>query len=178
MNNFDIVLFNNASGLIYNRFTPKTWDNVGLVLIDPTWLLPGLTGTYLWKMCDDCDQGAQLIPFEEYTKGYKGRIYLRSVINPEKINQNKVKHVSDKLQPSVRDAIISYLHLKPQDIKCTNGFLRPALLCFILIRMNYLNFFGTKHWETIKANDFAPSGRIENYLLPGLEYSNKLVMVR
>ena len=44
MNNLDLVLFSNTKGF----FKPTSWDSVGIVINDPTWLYPGLKGTYIW----------------------------------------------------------------------------------------------------------------------------------
>ena len=175
MNTFDLIFFNDSSARLSRYIiTPKKWNHVGLILRNPTWLHPGLIGTFVWEMCEHSN-GTKITPYLERIANYKGQVYIRKCIDVKDINKPKLHHATNMLICNTRDAVHDYLHLKkvePED----GVFWSPGFLCYILVRMDYLNIYGID-WKTITINDFEPSGRIEKYLLPGLEYTDKLVKI-
>ena len=171
MNTFDLIFFNDSSSKLARYIvTPKKWDHVGIILHNPTWLHPGLTGTFVWEMCK-CSSGTTIIPYTERIANYKGQVYIRKC-KVNKINKPKLHYACNKLLCNTHDAIHNYLRLKQADPE-NDTFWSPGFLCYILVRMDFLNIYGLD-WKTISINDFEPSGRIDKYLLPGLEYADTL----
>lgn len=175
MNTFDLIFFNDSrSSLKRYVVTPKKWDHVGIILHNPTWLHPGLTGTFVWEICE-CSNGSKITPYIERISNYKGQIYIRKRISTYEINKQKLHHACNKLLYNTREAVHNYLHLKEAEPE-QDTFWSPGFLCYLLVRMGLLNIYGID-WKTITIQDFQPGGRIEKYLLPGLEYAKTLKKV-
>jgi hypothetical protein len=175
MNTFDLVFFNNSrSSLKRYIVTPKKWDHVGIILVNPTWLHPGLIGTYVWEMSNSSDK-TMITPYSERIAGYKGQIYIRRRINKTPMNLPKMQHTNNQLICNTRDTVHSYLQLKKSK-PLTDSFWLPGFIAYVLVRMDYLNIYGLQ-WDTVTVKDFEPSGRIDKYLLPGLEYATKLTKI-
>ena len=168
MNTLDLVFFNDKPSRVKRYLvTPKKWNRVGIILNNPTWLHPGLHGTYVWEMCD-CKYSTSITPYDECIKNYKGQVYIRK----STVNQADLGLVTDMLVKEPRNTIRDYFQFK-QDDKLDETFWNPGFVSYVLCKMKYLNFHGIK-WNTITTKDFTPGGKVEKYLLPGLEYGDKL----
>ena len=166
MNTLDLVLFKND----YSFFTPTSWDHVGLILKDPSWLHPQLEGTYV---LETCASGARLTPFTDRIKSAKGRIYTRKAILQGKLQTIKMKDTIDRLSPETFNTLSSFFEIAKDDYVNWSS----DLVAYVLVRMTFLNFYGFRG-TTLTPNDFGPKGKIEKFLLPGLHYSDELVKVR
>jgi hypothetical protein len=169
MNNLDLVLFHDSPRRL-NPFTPSTWDHVGLVLKDPTWLHTSLKGTFIWETCDT---GLQMTPIVDRLKNTPGRVYLRKASLAKKVNEDLLKDVSVRLEPNPVNALTSFLELKNPDTATWSA----NFIAYILVRMNFMNYHGIRNLS-LKPNDFSPKQNVDKYLLPGLSYSDKLVKLR
>jgi len=169
MNTFDLILFHDSPRR-FNPFTPSTWDHVGLILKDPTWLHPGLQGTYVWETCDT---GLQMTPIDDRLKNYSGRVYVRKAILTQSLNEDYLKNASARLSSNPHNVLTSFLEIKQPDVTTWCA----ALVSYILVRMKLLNYHGIRNLG-LTSNDFAPGKAIDKYLLPGLTYSVKLVKLR
>ena len=166
MNTFDLLLFKNG----FSFFTPTSWDHVGLILKDPSWLHPHLEGTYV---LETCASGVRLTPFTDRVQSAKGRIYMRRAILQGKLNTTALKDTIDRLIPESFNTLSSFFETgKTEYINWSSD-----LVAYIMTRMKFLNFYGIKG-TVLTPNDFVPKGKIDNYVLPGLHYSDDLVKVR
>ena len=169
MNTFDLVLFHDSPRR-FNPFTPSTWDHVGLVLKDPTWLHPGLQGTFVWETCDT---GLQMTPIDDRLKNYSGRVYLRKASLDNTINDKLLKDASTRLDNNSHNVLTSFLEIKEPDATIWSA----ALVSYVIVRMNFLNYHGIRNLS-LTPNDFVSGKTFDKYLLPGLKYSDKLVKLR
>ena len=166
MNNFDIVLFKND----YSFFTPTSWDHVGLILKDPSWLHPYLEGTYV---LETCASGVRLTPYKDLIQSTKGRIYTRRANLQAVLRTDILKDTIDRLLPEAFNTLSSFFETgRDEYINWSSD-----LVAYILVRMKFLNFYGIRG-TALTPNDFVPKGKIDKYGLPGLQYSDELVKVR
>ena len=169
-----MIFFNDSSSRLSRYIvTPKKWDHVGIILHNPTWLHTGLTGTFVWENSEHSG-GTTITPYTERIANYKGQVYIRKC-NVKNINKHKLHNACNKLICNTRDAIRNHLRLKKAEPE-NETFWSPGFVGYILISMDLLNIYGID-WKTISIDDFQPSGRIEKYLLPGLEYANTLTKI-
>jgi len=91
MNTGDIILFGSEKYYISRLiewYSGSKWSHIGIVLKDPTYINPLLTGLYLFEsgaedMVDSADKiykyGVQIVPLQEKIKRYKGYAYWRKL---------------------------------------------------------------------------------------------------
>jgi len=150
MNNLDLVLFSNTKGF----FKPTSWDSIGIVVVDPTWLYPGLKGTYIWSADN------RLTPWSDH---FGCRAYIRRATLSTKLNLPQLKDASERLQKET--TLQQFYEISPED--------SSGLVAYILVRLQFLNFHGIRK-HLLTPNDFAPGSLIDRYILPGISYSAKL----
>ena len=150
MNNLDLVLFSNTKGF----FKPTSWDSIGIVVVDPTWLYPGLKGTYIWSADN------RLTPWSEHVGG---RAYLRRATVDSPLNTEKLKDASERLQKET--TLKQFYEVSPED--------SSGLTAYVLVRLGFLNFHGIRK-HLLTPNDFTPGSLIDGHILPGISYSAKL----
>ena len=166
MNTFDLVLFKND----YSFFTPTSWDHVGLILKDPSWLHPNLVGTYI---LETCASGVRLSPFTDRVQSAKGKIYIRKAILQANLKTDQMKDTIDRLSPEAFNTLSSFFETGKDDYVNWSS----DLMAYIMVRMKFLNFHGIRGTH-LTPNDFIPRGKIDKQILPGLQYSDELVKVR
>ena len=150
MNNLDLVLFSNTKGL----FKPTSWDSVGIVINDPSWLYPGLKGTYIWGADN------RLTPWSDH---FACRAYLRRATLAYPINTEKLKDAAERLQNET--TLKQFYQVYPEE--------SSAVIAYLLVRLGFLNFHGIRQ-HMLTPNDFAPGSLIDGHILPGISYSAKL----
>ena len=192
LQNFDLVLFHSTSGILSRAielFTHSPWDHVGLILKDPTWLQPSLKGTYIWESTytpvQDAESetptvGVHITPLSDRIKSFKGKIYVRKANLSHPINQTSLAKTHDNIHHKsydthVGDWLCALLQLKPK-VDRDDCFWCSAMVGYILVRMKFLNSHST-NWTTMRPSEFAPGGKIDGSLLPGLTYSKDLVRI-
>ena len=169
MNNFDLVFFHDKQGIL-NLFTPTSWNHVGMILKNPTWLHPSLQGTYIWEVIDS---QLKLTPLSDRLDFYKGRVYVRKTTNKVKMNDLEMLKINDSLTLALTKTLSSYLGIK--EAKPCNWSI--AFIIYVFVRTKLLNYHGIQI-EDINIVDFTPHKKIDNFILPGLAYSSKLTKLR
>ena len=169
MNTFDLILFHDSPRR-FNPFTPNTWDHVGLVLKDPTWLHSSLRGTFIWETCDT---GIQMTPVDDRLSNYSGRVYIRkaSLDNAEPLEL--LQDVSTRLDKNSHNVLTSFLEIKDPDVTIWSA----AFIMYVLVRTEFVNYHGLRN-VYMTPNEFVPNKTLDKHLLPGLNYSEKLVKLR
>ena len=98
----DVLLFSdewswnpmNIFGKLIEIFTGKPYSHVGMILKDPTWIDPKMTGIYLWESSyegipDPQDGkikiGIEITPIEKVMKTTKCKVYVRQLFGEEKL---------------------------------------------------------------------------------------------
>ena len=178
MDDLDIVLFRGEGYWFSYLVEWVTWSrfsHVGIILKDPIYIDPSLTGTFLlesgseaMKDAEDCKLkfGVQITRWEPIFEGYTGEIWKRSV-----------KPYDDKANIQDRLAQVhNVIHNKPYDTKVfdlvrielekqwgncqrENSFVCSSLISFVMVALNLLD--KTTSWDLVKPKHFDTGGWIE-----------------
>jgi hypothetical protein len=134
----DVILFSdttNWASRIIEYFTGSKWSHVGIVLRDPIYIDPKLTGLYLWEsgpedMNDAEDNvqkwGVQIVDLRAKIKEYNGTISGRKITNINKLPLD-TKERDAKIQ-----VIFNTTYDKPYDYN-------PLDMIFCLLKLQYMN---------------------------------------
>lgn len=196
LDDFDILLFSGKGYWFSYLIETLTWSefsHIGIVLKDPTYLSPELTGVYLLesgseKIIDAEDHkvkwGVQITDLKEILEGYVGQIYYRKLNCPDirktvKSNQARLRAVHDIIHNKPYDAFLrdlarTELDLDIGDCHRTDRFVCSALVAYIYAELGLLPV--NTEWDLQRPKDFAPGGRMEKELLRGAKFE-KLVRV-
>jgi len=178
VDDLDIVLFRGEGywfSYVVEWLTWSRFSHVGIILKDPIYIDPSLTGTYLLESGieiikdaedDKCKFGVQITDFTQIYEGYTGEIWKRSLKPYEK------KEVIQELLEKAHDVV----HNKPYDTRLidlvkidlekkwrnyqrTNCFVCSALVSFILVSLDLLD--GKTNWDIVQPKDFDTGKWIE-----------------
>ena len=170
MNNFDLVFFHDLPRRL-NPFTPATWDHVGIVLKDPTWLHINLKGTYIWEISD---MKSTLIPASDRINSYSGRIYIRhSIVSNKALKGDVLFDTFNRLHGTTKTTLTAFWEIKNDETINWSAL----LVGYVLIRLKLLNYHGVNKIP-LTPIDFLPKERVNKFVLPGISYSNKLIKLR
>lgn len=178
VDDFDIVLFKGTDywfSYVVEWFTWSRFSHVGIILKDPIYIDPSLTGTYLFESgtenINDAEDGVkkfgvQITDWNTIYSNYTGEIWKRSLKPYEK------KEVIQELLEKVHNVV----HNKPYDTRvfdlvrielerkwgncqCKDRFVCSALVSFILVSLNLLD--GKTDWDLVEPKHFDNGGWIE-----------------
>jgi hypothetical protein len=178
----DILLFHGVNYLFSYIIEWATWSDyshVGIVLKDPTYIDPSLTGYFMLESGTEnfpdavyhrINLGVQIVDLEIILDQYQGRVYHRRLQVPEEIKPNlppslteiweKVKNLP--YDDSAWDLLRTELGIKYGDMKRTNTFFCSALSTFIYDRCKLLN--ETIDWDLVRPKDWDQNGKIDQIL--------------
>jgi len=101
-------------GILIEWFTGKPYSHIGMILKDPTWIKPEMTGLYLWESSwegtpdpqdDKIKLGVQITPLEKILNNKHCTLYIR-----------QLKVGRDKLTIPVLKKIHKIVYEKPYDL--------------------------------------------------------------
>lgn len=190
----DLILFNGEETGWLKYFTEmikfgthSNYSHIGMIVKDPTFIHPSLTGTYVWEsgwegMKDPQDGkiklGVQLTPLHEMLNTFKGsKIMIRKIITKNDCFNNKNlekihKVVHDK--PYDINPIDWILALLSKDVtpQKTNCFWCSALVGYIYTKCGILE--SNTNWSILRPSDFSLAGEHLNFTegnhLESIEY--------
>lgn len=176
----DLLLFNGQhfwfSSLI-EYFTGSPWSHVGLVLKDPTYIDPKLSGIYLWESGEetipDAEDnkvkfGVQIVPLEEKLKTYDGRICYRKLKNYNNLTDfHSVDEWKNKLETVFKNIYNKTYDYNPIDLilcglgicvkelndRKSNSFFCSAMVSYVYTELGILD--KNTNWSIISPKDYA-----------------------
>ena len=162
----EIVLFRGEGywfSYVVEWFTWSRFSHVGIILKDPIYIHPNLSGTYLFESgtetVNDAEDGVnkfgvQITDWNTIYSNYTGEIWKRSLKPYEK--KEVIQELLEKAHNVVHnkpydtkmiDLIRIELEKKWGDCQRKNSFVCSALISFILVALNLLDPKTT--WDTI-----------------------------
>jgi hypothetical protein len=183
LNTGDILLFHGVNYLFSYFIEWVTWSDyshVGIVLKDPTYIDPSLTGYYLLESGSEnfpdavyhkINLGVQIVNLETVLDQYQGRIYHRPLLVPGEIRPKFGEFLSNVWQKikklpydcSPWDLFRTEFGVKYGNMRRTDTFFCSALSTFIYEQCQLLN--QSVDWDLIEPKDWDQTGKIETFLL-------------
>lgn len=181
LNTGDLLLFNDKTTSVFRYFTDlikwgthSNYTHVAMVLKDPTFIHPSLTGTYVWESSyegkpDPQDGkvklGVQITPLSEILESYRktnSGIYVRKLIkdrNPFTVEKLTQIHdvVYDKPYDIVPTDWIGALFKKDSEPQKTSRFWCSALVGYIYTQAGILP--AETDWSILTPADFSLDGQ-------------------
>lgn len=178
VDDLDIILFRGEGywfSYVVEWCTWSRFSHVGIILKDPIYIDPSLTGTYLLESGTECIKdaengvekfGVQITDWNSIYEGYTGEIWKRSIKPYEKktVVQEMLKkaHIVIHNKPydtQIFDLLRIELEKKWGNCQEKSRFVCSALISFILVSLNLLD--GNTSWDLIKPKHFDTGGWIE-----------------
>jgi len=176
----DILLFSSTfswtnlmtwPGKFVEFFTRRPYSHVGMILKDPTWIKPEMTGIYLWESSyegipdpqdDKIKLGVEITPIEHVLAQHDGRIWVRQLFDP-----------NNKLTIPILKKIHKIVYEKPYDfnpIDWLAAYLRKdfvkrkesRLFCSALVACIYSEsgiIDPNTNWTIVRPSDFDENDR-------------------
>lgn len=172
----DILLFSGSLSLFnpitwvdkfVELFTHSPYSHIGMVLKDPTWINPNMTGLYLWEsnyegtpdpQDGEVKLGVQITPLEEIVNLRFQKIYVRQLFDDE---QKLTTTVLEKIHKIVYekpydfnpiDWLAAYLRVDVIEPK-TNRYFCSALVACIYTEAGILD--KKTNWTLVRPSDFS-----------------------
>jgi len=178
VNNLDVILFRGEGywfSYIVEWMTWSRFSHVGIILKDPIYIDPSLSGTYLFesgmesiKDAEDgkCKFGVQITPWNPIYEQYSGEIWKRSVspYGDKGVIQEMLAKAHDVVHNKpydthVLDLLRIELEKKWGNCQRVNNFVCSALISFILVSIDLLD--SKTNWDTVKPKHFDIGGWVE-----------------
>jgi hypothetical protein len=175
----DLVLFDSDNGgflkifdSLIKLFTGSSYNHIGMILRDPTYIKEDLKGLYLYESSwegtpDPADGkvklGVQITPLQEVIKNNKGKIFIRSIEceSEEKYNETfspknilKVYNASNGKPYDVypKDWINALFRID-FDPQKEGRFFCSALVGFLYTKLGIL--YSNTDWSILRPSDFS-----------------------
>lgn len=172
----DIVLFGDPTywfSRIIMCCTDSPWSHVGIVLRDPVYIDPKLTGVYLWEsgvedLPDAADSkkkwGIQLVELEKKIREYDGIVSVRKLINlnnipcctPERNTKLQVIYNTTYNKPydyNPLNMIFCLLNMSKMNTRNLNRMFCSAFSSYIYTELGYID--PKTNWSMIEPCQFS-----------------------
>lgn len=198
----DLLLFHSDKpiGCCIQCITKSKYCHVGMVLKDPTFINPKLTGYYLWESSEepfpDAENeeifyGVQITSLKKVLKEYgSGNVFYRKLFLLENLNEEKLKETHEKIHHHRYDLnIIDWIRagiyhtensindntklLKNNKIKTPKTVWCSALIGYIYVSMGWIT--SEIKWKFLSPEDWAyPNDKKLGFINSFLTPDNKL----
>lgn len=180
----DLLLCDNLShgffgylSWIIKFFTYSDFSHIAMVIKDPTFIHPSLTGLYVWESGEESVPdvednkkkfGVQIISYKNFIKKYPGKIYVRKILcqSDEQYqsifcNKDILTHIHEIVYNKPYDVIISdwidsYLQIDPSPQK-TSRFWCSALVGFFYTKFGLLD--KNTDWSILQPRFFSSENK-------------------
>lgn len=159
-------------GLLIEWFTGRPYSHIGMILKDPTWIKPEMTGLYLWESSwhgtrdpqdDKIKLGVQITPLEEVLNERRCTFYIRQLkVGREKLTVPILKKIHKMVYEKPYDLHpIDWLEAYLRKDFCSrkeDRFFCSALVACIFTEAGILA--SDTDWSIIRPSDFDDNNRL------------------
>jgi hypothetical protein len=184
LDTLDIVLCNGHRYWFSYVVEYATWSDfshIGIILKSPTWIDPGLTGTYFLEsgietFPDSIDHkmkyGVQICDFNHMLEIYNGSLYVKKV-DSVAFNDNREFYINKlkKIYESIKDKpyddnpidlLEAQIRVRLKNANRIDSFFCSALVAFVFTQLGFLP--ADTEWDLFQPKDFADGNAAERYL--------------
>jgi len=187
----DLLMFHGAGywfSFVVEYMTWSEFSHVGMILKDPTYIDPKLTGYYMLesgteKFPDAVEHrihfGVQIVSLEKLFDSYIGRIYHRKLtVSPE--TRDTFPEILSSVWSTIRDLpyddriwdlFRTEFGVNYGNMKRTDTFFCSALQTFLYERFDLFNI--PVQWDLITPQNYDDNNKIETLFKEGITFSPK-----